>query len=422
MSDCWRLFDHEGFEELAALSHSGTLTASEWSELNAHLQVCKVCREAYDQYQILVREGMPVLAARYSSLDEQGLRHDIPAPTKLLTRVHAAQAGAISNPAHRFWLRIPVHPLVRTAVAACLTIVVSVGSYQLGSRSQSGVRGSQAAAEEVSQITTAEKKIAVDDVLDKKSEKLVQLQREIVQREQNLTALRAAMRALTDRANELAAAKSTTDEQLKSISGQRDALTTQLLEAEQLYQSTQAELVSVRTERDKVLVRAASDQSRIEELSSANLEYERKLRNDEQYLASDRDIRELMGARKLYIADVFDVDGHSRTQKRFGRVFYTQGKSLVFYAFDLDLQPDLKNGSTFQAWGRRDADSKEPLNLGIFYVDSESSRRWALRFDDPKELAEIDSVFVTAEPRGGSQKPTGKPFLYALLRGEANHP
>ena len=42
--------------------------------------------------------------------------------------------------------------------------------------------------------------------------------------------------------------------------------------------------------------------------------------------------------------------------------------------------------------------------------------------DDPKQLAEIDAVFVTVEPRGGSQIPTGRPFLYALLRKEANHP
>jgi hypothetical protein len=35
---------------------------------------------------------------------------------------------------------------------------------------------------------------------------------------------------------------------------------------------------------------------------------------------------------------------------------------------------------------------------------------------------EIDAVFVTVAPHGGSQKPTGKPFLYAMLRKEANHP
>jgi hypothetical protein len=130
----------------------------------------------------------------------------------------------------------------------------------------------------------------------------------------------------------------------------------------------------------------------------------------------------MMGAQKLYIADVFDVDSHSRTRKTFGRIFYTNGKSLLFYAFDLDAQPDLKTASAFQAWGRTEAGEGRPLNLGIFYLDSETNRRWILRFDDPKRLAEIDAVFVTVEPRGGSKKPTGKPFLYASLRQEANHP
>jgi hypothetical protein len=144
--------------------------------------------------------------------------------------------------------------------------------------------------------------------------------------------------------------------------------------------------------------------------------------DDEQYLASDRDIRELMGARNLYIADVFDVDSHSRTRKPYGRIFYTQGKSLLFYAFDLDDQPEIKNAGTFQAWGRSDADKGKPLNLGIFYMDSETNRRWVLRFDDAKKVTDINAVFVTVEPHGGSRKPTGKPFLYALLRKESNHP
>ena len=43
----------------------------------------------------------------------------------------------------------------------------------------------------------------------------------------------------------------------------------------------------------------------------------------------DRDIRELMGSRDLYIAEVYDVAKTGDTQKPFGRVFYTSGKSLI---------------------------------------------------------------------------------------------
>jgi len=46
-------------------------------------------------------------------------------------------------------------------------------------------------------------------------------------------------------------------------------------------------------------------------------------------------------------------------------------------------------------------------------MDNETNRRWVMRFDDPKQLTEIDAVSVTVEPKGGSHKPTNKPFLYA---------
>jgi anti-sigma-K factor RskA len=119
---------------------------------------------------------------------------------------------------------------------------------------------------------------------------------------------------------------------------------------------------------------------------------------------------------------VFDVDSHSLTRKPYGRVFYTQGKSLIFYAFDLDDQENKSGSSTYQVWGRTLPDEAKPLSLGILYMDNESNRRWVLRFDNPKQLEEIDAVFVTIEPHGGSKKPTSKPFLYAMLRKEANHP
>jgi anti-sigma-K factor RskA len=110
------------------------------------------------------------------------------------------------------------------------------------------------------------------------------------------------------------------------------------------------------------------------------------------------------------------------TQKPFGRVFYTKGKSLVFYAYDLDQQPRMKNASTFQAWGVGGSDRKEPLNLGIFYEDNASRKRWVMRSADPKVLAQIDAVFVTVEPIGGSPKPSTRALLFAYLKVDPNHP
>ena len=56
-----------------------------------------------------------------------------------------------------------------------------------------------------------------------------------------------------------------------------------------------------------------------------------------------------MGARDLYIAEVYDVAGTGATQKPYGRVFYTKGKSLIFYAYDLNQEAGVQNASTFQS-------------------------------------------------------------------------
>ena len=71
------------------------------------------------------------------------------------------------------------------------------------------------------------------------------------------------------------------------------------------------------------------------------------------------------------------------------------------------------------AWGS--GDDKQDVSLGLFYQD-DTKKRWVLRFNDTKTLARLNMVFVTAEPQGGSPKPTGKPLLLAYLQIQPNHP
>jgi archaellum component FlaC len=264
-----------------------------------------------------------------------------------------------------------------------------------------------------------------DELIEKQTSELTRLRDESSERKQELDGLRSELHGFEGRSNELVEQNGKVEDSLRLASAQRDALGSKLRETEQAYQDLQSQISSLRAERDHAVAETASLEGRISELSAANHDQERTIREDEQFLASDRDIRELMGARKLYIADVFDVDSGSHTRKPFGRVFYTQNKSLIFYAFDLDRQPGFKDASTFQVWGQKDTAQGQiarPTDLGILYLDSATNRRWVLRLDDPRQLAQIDAVFVTVEPHGGSQKPTSKPFLYALLRKEANHP
>jgi len=53
-------------------------------------------------------------------------------------------------------------------------------------------------------------------------------------------------------------------------------------------------------------------------------------------------------------------------------------------------------------------------------MDNETNRRWVMRFDDPSSC-EIDAVFVTVEPRGGSRKANVQTVPLRLLRNDANH-
>jgi len=418
--------DHERFRELSALANAGALDSTELAELHGHLQSCGSCREVYDQYRFLAQVGIPELVAIHNSGQEQTNWDDTPTRRKLLARI---RNKGVSPDVKRFSFAA-LQPLrgigngysafVGAALAMCLVLMVAGAGYQVGQRRHTDEK--RGAFEDRLQALKAEKQSAQDQ-LGTQADRILRLQEADSRNARELADLRLALRTMTDRTNDALSAKNRSDEQMRFVSEQRDALNVQLREAEQTNQSIQAELASLRAERDRIQLRAVSLESRIDELTAATRDQERKLKDNEQYLASDRDIRELMGARQLYIADVYDVDSRSRTRKSFGRVFYTQGKSLIFYAFDLD--PGVKNVNAYQVWGRKEpppGTQTRAKSLGILYLDSESNHRWVMRFDDPKQLEEIDAVFVTVEPRGGSPKPTSKPFLYALLRQEANHP
>jgi hypothetical protein len=434
MRESERPNDHEKFKELAALAQARGLTVSERIELKRHLQWCEACRAISGEYSKLSSEGMAFLAADFGHVSEAEAWDYRAAQNELSSRIRECEASAVvfapqTRVARVFWPLNWGARWVAAAAAACLLAAVGAGAYHLGNRHQT-VRARTPDIAAVSpaparlQELASEKKTA-DDLLVAQGAQISRLQKQISTEQRDLAGLRAALRVAEDHSTKLATAKTTGDAQFREVSAERDKLAAQVREAEKAYQLLQTEFTNLRGEHDRALVHLASLESKIDDLSAATRDQDRKLKDSEQYLASDRDIRELMGARKLYIADVFDVDSGSRTRKAFGRVFYTQNKSLIFYAFDLDRQPGVKNASAFQVWGQKDAElsaKAHPMNLGILYMDSESNRRWVLRWDDPKQLAEIDAVFVTVEPHGGSQKPTGKPFLYALLRKEANHP
>jgi hypothetical protein len=234
---------------------------------------------------------------------------------------------------------------------------------------------------------------------------------------------------LAAQAEELKQLKPSADQPAASESAESSRRDAELAAAQTNLQELQAKVDTLSQERESAARRALVLEGKVDELTQRVRDREQALDQDQveiakqrELLEKDRDIRELMGARDLYIAEVHDVAGNAETDKTYGRVFYTKGKSLVFYAYDLDQEAGLKTDTTFQAWGRRGSDKQQALSLGIFYEDNTSKKRWVLKFDDPTTLANIDAVFVTVEPSGGSHRPSGKELLFAYLRVSPNHP
>jgi len=96
----------------------------------------------------------------------------------------------------------------------------------------------------------------------------------------------------------------------------------------------------------QVRIAEFSDQLRI---AGATLDLERQL------AAAGKDIRELLTARQLHVIDVRDTDANGKPSKAFGRIFVTEGKSLTFYAFDLNDDRVIEAKHRFEVWGTQSA-------------------------------------------------------------------
>jgi hypothetical protein len=208
--------------------------------------------------------------------------------------------------------------------------------------------------------------------------------------------------------------------EMSAAGTERAAVQARLDSAQQALEATTRELSDARRQNASDAMLLELQDNRLAALTSQVRDSEDQLARQKQLLAANRDIRDLMGARNLHVIDVFDVDGRGKTRRTFGRAFYTEGKSLIFYAFD--LASAATRPASFQAWGQREDGATSALSLGLLYSDDQTQNRWTLKFEDARVLEQIDAVFVTVEPPGGSRSPRGRKLLYAYLRQKANHP
>jgi hypothetical protein len=388
------------------------------------------------QYDAVVSTVIPALAPDPGTIESDPSWSQEQAEAAFFQRltleeeVGTDRGGAEGDPASKAIGNVPLSASQATwrnvwtlyAAGILLFIALGVSAYQVGIH-----RGVKTAAlmPPASQRNPALLEQQVSDVGHEREV----LRGEIAQRDKEIVSLRheverqsAEMGRMKSAQSQLQADLETGQAGRQELLQQRSGLSQRLEAAQAQTQGLHDRLDSLERQSSQDRARATALGAKVSDLTGLLHDREAALDQQQELLAHDRDIRDLMGARDLYVAEVYDVERTGETKKPYGRVFYTKGKSLIFYAYDLDQQPGVKNASTFQAWGRRGPDRQQALNLGIFYVDSASNKRWVLRFDDPKALAQIDAVFVTIEPNGGSRKPSNKPLLFAYLRIDPNHP
>jgi len=421
---------HEEFLELCAVSISGELTGEERKKLEEHLKGCASCRQALEQFKASVRAAIPGAAQEtveagvmdHSLLVEQAeaaffTRFDReggfagPEQPEITTEVRKPHEQGVEGAGWgQLWMPFAA------VLLFCLTL--GIASYRLGMK-----KGAETVGGEV-QENAAQSRL--EGQLSDASHEREQLLAQIADRDRSIVELRKRIQEMSAtvqvKGPAIVAQNSAAAQAEEASAAKLEGLQKQLAAEEQARSQETAranELEAKATELTKQLQESAvtiAQQKR--ELG----EKEAALGQQQELLEHDRDIRDLMGARKLYVVDVYDVATTGKTNKPYGRVFYTQGKSLIFYAYDLDQAPGLKNTSTFQAWGQRGPNREHPLNLGVFYEDNTANKRWVVKFDNPKSLAQIDAVFVTVEPDAHSTSPRGKQVLFAYLRIDPNHP
>ena len=435
---------HDEFLELCAASTSGELTDDEKKRLQEHLAVCASCQEVLRQYESIVSDVIPAIAAseepehikannawshEQQEQAEKALFDRLAREDKHPTaEVGSRNSSSILAPrtlpfsSESAWRNV----WLLYAAGILLFCALSFFAYRVGMRRASDVAKVQA------QPTTQEASPAqasLEEQLSDAGHDRVVTNAEIAQRDTVIANLRRQLARQSAEISEMKAAQSQLEGSIRAGDASRQDLSQQKTELAQKLESAQnnsnlleGRLDSLARQSAQDAARAKASEAKVNDLTRELQEQQAALEQRDELLSHDRDVREVMGARDLYIAEIYDVAGTGETKKPYGRVFYTRGKSLIFYAYDLDQQTELKRASTFQAWGRQGPDRQQAINLGVFYEDNGTKKRWILKCDDPKTLAQIDAVFVTIEPNGGSHKPSSKPLLFAYLKVNPNHP
>lgn len=424
---------HEHFEEICAAASVGQATGEELVELEQHASECGRCKQAYFNYlnvaaqQFATAKQDPIISPKaieecidselfirrfLDRAEREGITfsRDVEETVKLPAAIPFAFSRTVA------W-RMPA-----AAIAATLLFAAFASSgyfYWRDSLNHAGSRPESQLSllKKPAPVTAADLHIAeLANANLKLQAEVEHLSGELHEANDRLVASEADLKA--------------TSQDRRSLASNRDALELRLEEIQRELTNSQALVANVQQDAMSQHQRAAdmestliAEQVKLHDLESGLKEKSVALDQERQLLSLGHDVTDLMGARNLHIVDVVDTDGRGKARPAFGRIFFTEGKSLIFYAYDLNEAKMQKANYQYQVWAKKEGPNRQAQRLGIFYSDDKAQRRWVFKCDDAKILREIDSVFVTfGRPDGDSLHPEGSSLMYAYLRGQPNHP
>ncbi len=418
--------EHSRYEELCAAAAVGQISPAELTELHAHLRECDFCKELQTDFVDInslwlsqAQKLEPEVYDPQSALRHRILRNlqdagaEFSAPVRKEIKERPARISSLGF--RPFISQAPVWAVALLVVGSAVGF--GVGSFRHASTVSQQVVARAVPTTPAPPAVVAKKSsepVADASALLAAKHATTELEQRLAASELEKTRLQNALKEVRQKianvqdarnrdASELAQLKAAADESRNTAA----AIESQLRSLKDAQASKDADLVAAQYHLREL-------QDKLAEQTAA-AERDREL----MAVASGSEMRDVIGARNLHIIDVADVE-NGGVRKPFGRVFYTEGKSMIFYAYDLSKT---KGQQTFYAWGHREGDPNTIRALGALHNDDPAQGRWVFRFSDTKVLAQIDSVYVTLEPNEKpGDKPRGKKLLNAFLRTPANHP
>ena len=396
------MIDHAHYEELAALAAGGHLSDQDLIDLQRNAETCTDCKKTLADFNEVVRFGIPLAQSRLRrSINMIASRPDPGARERFIRR--ASLEGITFSPEVRTSTASPRSPFIFAAAGAGVAAAIVAGVLFIS-------RHRDMPSQRLNQIS--QQSSAPESTISQLQQTNAELKSETERLRQQIASLTANV-SNSPRGNGRRPANTVAS----GVAGSLEDAGNQ--EQAKLLEDTRTELAELKKARASDQASIVADQVRINELSD-QLKTAKVNANLQRQLATG-DVPNLMGARQLHVVDVRDSGPNGKPGKAFGRIFLTEGKSLVFYAFDLN--DPTKNGSkkTYQVWGQTEGRAGSVRSLGFLNVDNKAQQRWVLKSNDTATFKEINSLFVTVEPQGGAKTPSGQRLLFAYL-GEANHP